>query len=51
MLVVLQKILTISRDRMGEKPLYYGIQNESFLFGSDLASLKQHPDCDMLLHI
>jgi len=31
------------RDRMGEKPLYYGIQNGVFLFGSELKALKKHP--------
>ena len=36
--------LTLARDRMGEKPLYYGFQNSTFLFGSDLVSFKQHPD-------
>jgi len=36
--------LTLTRDRMGEKPLYYGIQRDTLLFGSDLKSLKQHPD-------
>jgi len=30
------------RDRMGEKPLYYGVQNGSFLFGSELKALKRH---------
>ena len=39
--------LTLARDRMGEKPLYYGWQGQgndsAFLFGSDLASLKTHP--------
>jgi asparagine synthase (glutamine-hydrolysing) len=35
--------LTLGRDRFGEKPLYYGFQNGTFLFGSDLAALKQHP--------
>jgi len=30
------------RDRMGEKPLYYGIQNGVFLFGSELKALKKH---------
>jgi len=38
------KSLTLARDRMGEKPLYYGFQNRTLLFGSDLKSLKQHPD-------
>ena len=31
------------RDRMGEKPLYYGVQNGVFLFGSELKALKKHP--------
>ena len=31
------------RDRMGEKPLYYGVQNGVFLFGSELKALKRHP--------
>lgn len=39
--------LTLGRDRLGEKPLYYGVQGEGkdavFLFGSDLAALRQHP--------
>jgi asparagine synthase (glutamine-hydrolysing) len=38
--------LYLARDRIGEKPLYYGWQgkagNASFLFGSELKSLKQH---------
>jgi asparagine synthase (glutamine-hydrolysing) len=37
------KVLTIARDRMGEKPVYYGWQNGNFLFGSDLASFKEYP--------
>ena len=35
--------LTLARDRMGEKPLYYGWQGRSFLFGSELKALKAHP--------
>jgi asparagine synthase (glutamine-hydrolysing) len=35
--------LTLVRDRIGEKPLYYGWQGASFLFGSELKALRAHP--------
>ncbi|HEU0199644.1 MAG TPA: asparagine synthase (glutamine-hydrolyzing) [Burkholderiaceae bacterium] len=35
--------LTLARDRMGEKPLYYGWTGEVFLFGSELKALRAHP--------
>ncbi len=42
-----EQTLTLGRDRLGEKPLYYGWQGQgraaTFLFGSDLAALKAHP--------
>ncbi len=38
------KRLSLARDRFGEKPLYYGWQGESFLFGSELKSFKNHPE-------
>lgn len=38
-----ERILTLARDRMGEKPLYYGWQGKTFLFGSELKALKAHP--------
>jgi len=37
------RTLTLARDRMGEKPLYYGWQGRTFLFGSELKALKAHP--------
>lgn len=37
------RCLTLGRDRLGEKPLYYGWQGDSFLFGSELKALKAHP--------
>lgn len=35
--------LYLARDRMGEKPLYYGWQGRTFLFGSELKALALHP--------
>jgi len=41
------RILTLGRDRLGEKPLYYGWQGlgegATFVFGSELKALKAHP--------
>jgi asparagine synthase (glutamine-hydrolysing) len=39
-----ERVLWLARDRLGEKPLYYGWQNGVFLFGSELKALKAHPD-------
>jgi asparagine synthase (glutamine-hydrolysing) len=38
-----QKLLHLGRDRVGEKPLYYGWSGGVFLFGSELKALRQHP--------
>jgi asparagine synthase (glutamine-hydrolysing) len=35
--------LHLIRDRMGEKPLYYGWSNQVFLFGSELKAFYAHP--------
>lgn len=37
------QVLTLIRDRMGEKPLYWGWQGKSLYFGSELKAFKAHP--------
>jgi len=38
------RTLYLARDRIGEKPLYYGWVGETFLFGSELKALRAHPE-------
>ncbi len=35
--------LFLIRDRVGEKPLYYGWQGKSFIFSSELKAITKHP--------
>ncbi len=37
--------LRLARDRVGEKPLYYASTGSTFLFGSELRALREHPSC------
>ncbi|MFY4729442.1 asparagine synthase (glutamine-hydrolyzing) [Nitrospira sp. BLG_2] len=39
-----ERRLVLARDRMGEKPLYYGWSNGTFLFASELKALEVYPD-------
>ena len=40
------RVLHLARDRMGEKPLYYGWLRGTFAFASELKALRVHPDFD-----
>ncbi|MDQ3449385.1 MAG: asparagine synthase (glutamine-hydrolyzing), partial [Actinomycetota bacterium] len=38
-----EHVLHLVRDRLGEKPLYYGWSATGFVFGSELSALLAHP--------
>ena len=38
-----ERTLYLARDRLGEKPLYFGWQNGVFMFASELKALACHP--------
>lgn len=45
-----KKDLYLIRDRMGEKPLYYGYFNGVFAFSSELKALRKHPKFECKLN-
>ncbi len=38
-----QRVLTLARDRIGIKPLYYAVAEGELVFGSELKALLRHP--------
>lgn len=42
-----RRVLILARDRMGEKPLYYGRVRERLLFGSELKALRAVGDGEL----
>ena len=36
------RTLYLARDRFGEKPLYYALENRRLIFGSELKALREH---------
>ncbi len=39
-----ERTLSLARDRIGEKPLYWGWAGRALVFGSELKALRRHPD-------
>lgn len=44
-----ERRLHLTRDRLGEKPLYYGWLGRTLVFGSELKALHAHPDFDQTI--
>ena len=40
-----EKQFSLARDRMGEKPFYWGWAGQALVFGSELKALRAHPNC------
>lgn len=36
-----ERVLYLMRDRVGEKPLYYGFVNEGFIFSSEISAIQE----------
>jgi asparagine synthase (glutamine-hydrolysing) len=39
----IERRLTLARDRIGKKPLYYGRANGAWVFGSELKAIRRYP--------
>lgn len=38
-----KNLLFLARDRLGEKPLYYGVSKQGFAFASEIAAIREVP--------
>jgi asparagine synthase (glutamine-hydrolysing) len=45
-----EKVLYLVRDRIGEKPLYYGYQNDQLVFSSELNAIERHSKFEKVLN-
>jgi asparagine synthase (glutamine-hydrolysing) len=45
-----ENTLQLARDRMGEKPLYYGWQGNFFIFASEIKALQRHPSFEWVIN-
>jgi asparagine synthase (glutamine-hydrolysing) len=43
------KSLFLSRDRFGQKPLFYTLQNNTFAFASEIKAFRQHSELSLTL--
>lgn len=43
------KELYLARDRFGEKPLYYSVDNQELVFASEITAIEQYPKLDKTL--
>ena len=46
-----ERALTLARDRMGEKPLFYGLCGSIFMFASELKAIRAHPQFNAGLNL
>jgi len=46
-----EEVLYLARDRIGEKPLYWGIHNGQLVFASELSAIRANPRTDTRVSI